>query len=34
MNWFDWLRIALIVPTSLAVVGLLAVLINDIKRNR
>jgi hypothetical protein len=34
MNWFDWLRIALIVPTSLAVVGLLAVLINDIKDNK
>ncbi len=34
MNWFDWLRIALIVPTTLAVVGLLAVLINDIKDNR
>jgi hypothetical protein len=33
MNWFDWVRIALIVPTSLAVVGLLAVLINEIKEN-
>jgi hypothetical protein len=34
MNWFDWLRIALIVPTTIAVVGLIAVLINDIKDNR
>jgi hypothetical protein len=34
MNWFDWLRIALIVPTSLAVVGLVVVLIADIKQNK
>jgi hypothetical protein len=34
MNWFDWLRIALIVPTTIAVVGLIAVLINDIKDNK
>jgi hypothetical protein len=34
MNWFDWVRIALIVPASLAVVGLLAVLIDDIRKNK
>jgi hypothetical protein len=34
MNWFDWLRIAFIVPTGLAVIGLLAVLISDIKQNK
>jgi hypothetical protein len=34
MNWFDWVRIALIVPTSLAVIGLLAVLVSDIKQNK
>jgi hypothetical protein len=34
MHWFDWLRIALAVPAALAVVGLLAVLIDDIKHNR
>jgi hypothetical protein len=34
MNWFDWLRIVLIVPTTLAVIGLLAVLISDIKQNK
>ena len=34
MNWFDWLRIALVVPTTIAVVGLIAVLINDIKDNK
>jgi hypothetical protein len=34
MNWFDWLRIALIVPTTIALIGLLAVLVDDIKTNR
>ena len=34
MNWFDWVRIALVVPTSLAVVGLLALLVFDIKQNK
>jgi hypothetical protein len=34
MNWFDWLRIALVVPATIAVVGLIAVLINDIKDNK
>jgi hypothetical protein len=34
MNWFDWVRIALIVPASLAVVGLFAVLIDDIRKNK
>jgi hypothetical protein len=33
MNWFDWFRLALVIPTTLAVVGLLAVLINDLKDN-
>jgi hypothetical protein len=33
MNWFDWLRLALGIPAGLAAVGLLAVLIDDIKRN-
>jgi hypothetical protein len=33
MNWFNWLRLALVIPTTLAVVGLLAVLINDLKDN-
>lgn len=34
MNWFDWLRIAFIAPAVLAVIGLLAVLISDIKQNK
>jgi len=34
MNWFDWLRIALVIPSSLAVIGLLIVLIADIKQNK
>lgn len=34
MDWFDWLRLALGIPTGLAVVGLLAVLINDIKDHK
>jgi len=34
MTWFDWLRVALFVPSSLAVIGLLIVLIADIKQNK
>lgn len=34
MNWFDWIRLALIIPTSLAVIGLIAVLIADINKNK
>jgi hypothetical protein len=34
MTWFDWFRLALGIPTGLAVVGLFAVLINDIKDNK
>jgi transcriptional regulator with XRE-family HTH domain len=31
---FDWLRVALFVPSSLAIIGLLVVLIADIKQNK
>jgi hypothetical protein len=34
MTWFDWLRVVLFVPASLAVIGLLLVLIADIKQNK
>jgi hypothetical protein len=34
MNWFDWLRLALGIPAGLAAVGLFAVLIADIKKNK
>jgi hypothetical protein len=34
MTWFDWFRVALFVPASLAVIGLLLVLIADIKQNK
>jgi hypothetical protein len=34
MNWFDWLRIALVVPATLAVIGLILVLVDDIKQNK
>lgn len=31
MSWFDWIRLALAIPAGLACVGLVAVLIGDIK---
>jgi hypothetical protein len=34
MNWFDIVRIILIVPTTIAVIGLVLVLIADIKGER
>jgi len=34
MTWFDWFRIALGIPTVVVIVGLLAVLIADIKQNK
>jgi hypothetical protein len=34
MNWFDWFRLALAVPTTIAIIGLLTVLIADIKQNK
>ena len=32
MSSFDWFRVALAIPISLSVIGLLIVLINDIKQ--
>ena len=34
MTWFDWFRIALGIPTAIALIGLLTVLIADIKQNK
>lgn len=34
MNWFDWLRVALFVPATVAAIGLFVVLIADIKQNK
>ena len=34
MNWFDWFRLAIGIPAAIAVVGLLTVLITDIKQNK
>ncbi len=34
MTWFDWFRLALGIPATLAVLGLLAVLIDDNKDNK
>ena len=34
MTWFDWFRIALGIPAGLAAVGLFAVLVDDIKKNK
>lgn len=31
MSWFNWVRLALAIPASIACVGLIAVLIADIK---
>ena len=31
MSWFDWIRIALGIPVGLALVGLVAILVDDIK---
>lgn len=34
MTWFDWLRLALAIPVGLAFVGLVAILVDDIKHNK
>ena len=34
MNWFDCLRVALFVPAAVSAIGLLVVLIADIKQNK
>jgi hypothetical protein len=34
MTWFDWIRLVLAIPVGLAFVGLVAILLDDIKRNK
>lgn len=34
MNWFDILRIILIVPTTICVIGLFSVLVIDVRQER
>ena len=34
MNWFDILRIILIVPVTISIIGLLCILVADIRHER